>query len=876
MGEIEDDLSKTCYRMLSAKFFLAVCMVMHVMIFKSEILSNFNLEKFRISKINKFVLKIPEYTIVIIELLREYLYYMNDKLITDIFNPVKLLSSIMVFGDDSKEGGVRRRRGGHGLKYYWHLLKKNGWIILLMVVLLFWVILPALAIVLATGLLGIPVLIINLVFTYILVIFIGFVYFIFFRDNTSEIFNCAEGLDASGNLKDKKTMSTKEKIKMKLCKYWLNSIEPAIIIFSSFKREKDIKIFKIIKDATGKVIKVILPGNVIYNVKPLLAEWIDPLDGSIQDYINPGSTPDLKTIYIKPDNFDLLRNNMALFKDLENEIFKYKQVEDFGYKLKSENIFNMFMTDYKTNMMVYFGINNINMFFFYTFAMLFALFLTDTILNFSFLKNSITDNHIIVDSSRNVYQIIAIAILKIMTIATPLKHVIKNFVHLDLVKDKIFGSQAIFLLFEILIYSFTGFALLVSAVTNNTDVINCLGPASSNTWLIILWFFACAVKILLGDIIICEVDGTYDKRRICTKNIYTSLQRIQECAKLSKSIVTTVSPPPSSEGAAEMVVKAKAEAGERRQEFTNISNKKFINNLLGYSSIREIFTLEKRKKSGRKSKKSGRKRKKSKKSGRKRKKRKKSGRKRKKSKKSGRKRKKRKKNSRRKGRRKGKKSKNKKAKKGRRKGKKGKKGKNKKKKLKKTAKKLSEAVSKVAGLEAAYIKDDGPNAQIFKQMRKYNCDLKNKAISDNDQMKLFMENLINDLKEIWTKKPNKVTLMKFIKSVDWIIFISIPFFILVDVGGAKMPKVGFLPTWQGDILPDTENLLLYGKIIFGVVLAILVFVLIGVDAGSKKKGRQDKTAKEAVELTIMVMLPYVLLGICELLAIRIKAAATSG
>ena len=806
MADLEDELTKTCYRMLSAKFFLAVCMVMHVMIFKSEILSNFNLEKFRISKINKFVLKIPEYTIVIIELLREYLYYMNDKLITDIFNPVKLLSSIMVFGDDSKEGGVRRRRGGQGLKYYWHLLKKNGWIILLMVVLLFWVILPALAIVLATGLLGIPVLIINIVFTYILVIFIGFVYFIFFRDNTSEIFNCAEGLDASGNLKDKKTMSTKEKIKMKLCKYWLKSIEPAIIIFSSLKREKDIKIFKIIKDATGKVIKVILPGNVIYNVKPL--------DGSIQDYINPGSTPDLKTIYIKPENFDLLRNNMALFKDLENEIFKYKQVEDFGYKLKSENIFNMFMTDYKTNMMVYFGINNINMFFFYTFAMLFALFLTDTILNFSFLKNSITDNHIIVDSSRNVNQIIAIAILKIMTIATPLKHVIKNFVHLDLVKDKIFGSQAIFLLLEILIYFGTGFFLLVSAVTNNTNVIKCLGPASSNTWLIILWFFACSVKILLGDIIICEVDGTYDKRRICTKNIYTSLQRIQECAKLSKSIVATVAPPPSSEGAAEMVAKAKAEAGERRQEFTNISNKKFINNLLGYSSIREIFTLEKRKKR----KKSGRKRKKSK------------------------------KNSRRKGRRKGKKSKNKKAKKSRRKGKKGKKDKK---------------------------KDDGPNAQIFKQMRKYNCDLKNKPISGNDQLKLFMENLNNDLKEIWTaKKPNKVTLMKFIKSVDWIIFISIPFFILVDVGGAD--KVGFLPTWKGDIMPDTENLLVYGKLGFAGVLSILVSVLIGVDAGSKKKGRQDKSAMESVELTIMVMLPYVLLGICELLALRIKGAAAAG
>jgi len=713
-------------------------MVMHVLIFKTEISSYANLEKFSISKVKKLLKGIPSLVIEIIEIIQEYTIdtykIINDKLANDMFNPVKLLSEVIIFQDNSDEAAAEQEEKGApstnegylGAINSWLIFFKNNWLmILILISAVYFVILPALAIVLAHGLLGIPRIIITVVLLYICAICVGLCYLIFFRDNTTEILNCAEGLDASGNLKNIETMTNKDKLKIKLCKYWLESVEPITLIFPSLNKSKHIKIVKVIKDATGKVIKVMLPGNVIYDVKS-------------QDTISEDeSTPELRTIYMEQEKINLLKNNMALFKVLKDDIYNYK------------DLFKTFMDDYKTNMMVYFGINNINMFFFYTFVIIFSLNLTDTIRNLMSIRNSTVLNHIIVDSSRNSLFIILVVILKTMTITTPLKHIFKIFAHLDLVKDKIFGSQAQFLLFEIIVYLLTGFHLLMLAITNNSEVIICFGPATAKTWIIILWFLACTIKILLGDVIICEVDGTYKKGKICNKSIFTDLQRIQECDKLSKVLETEV------------------ETEVETETFTNISNRKSINNLLGYSPVRERFTVN-------------------------------DG-------------------------------------------------------IDKVIKNVNKVVSKIS------------KNNILKQMKTYNCDLKNKPTSTNDKIKLFMDNLKTDLKEIYTKSPNKTTIMRFIKSIDWVIYMSIPFYILLGAipQSVKTSAMATLPTIKGDALPLIKSLIGYTKIGFIWVLMTLTTLLLAMEG--------DNT-----ELIIMVMLPYILLGGCEILVLPNSGTATTG
>lgn len=751
----------SCEQMLLIQTILAIMMVMHVMIFKSEISNNLNLEKFSLSKVKKFLKEIPTLVIDIMELIQEYTIdtykIINDKLANDIFNPVKILSEVMVFQDaseeavsgneaeasdsdaaaDQEEKGVPFTQGGWiGFFTSWGTFFKNNWLIILILIsVVYFVILPALAIVLGGGLLALPQIIITVISLYIGAICLGLGYLMFFRDNTSEIINCAEGLDASGNLKDRESMSNKDKMKMKMCKYWLDSVEPVTLIFSSLKKSKDIKIVNVIKDATGKVIKVMLPGNVIYDVKSqnTLIEDESISDASV-----------LRTIYMEPDKIGFLKNNMALFKDLKDDIYN------------SKDLFKTFMDDYKTNMMVYFGINNINVFFFYTFAILFSLNFTDTIRNLMFIKNSTIANHIIVDSSRNIAYIILILILKVMTVVTPFKHVIKNFLHLDLVKDKIFGSQAQFLLFEILIYLLTGFYMLLLAITNNSEVITCFGPASAKTWLVIMWFLACALKILLGDIIICEVDGTYKDGKICTKNIYTDLQRIQECDKLLKlggteGFNSNIGTPDTS--SVNMSTAAVSE------QFTNISNRKSINNLLSYSSIRERFTA------------------------------------------------------------------------------------------------VGDVVNDIEDGIAQPIKKLFTGKNILNKMKEYNCDLKKKSTSTTEKIKLFMRNINDDLKEIYTKPPSTTTMLRFIKSIEWIMFLSIPFYIILAAIPQKViPTMSTLPTFVGDALPFMKSMIAYSKIAFIWVLMSLTTVLLAMEGDN-------------IELVIMVMLPYILLGGCEILVL---------
>lgn len=711
-------------------FLLTVVMAMHVMVFKSEISSIFDLEKFRITKFIKFLKGIPSLLNDIMELIKDYniTVYNNiiDKLKNDILNPKKLLSDVFVFQDNADESVL--------------IFVKNNWLVILILIIAgFFVILPALSIVLASSLLAIPGLIMFCVFLYICVICLGIFYYTFVRDNTSEIIICAEGLDASGNIIDQKTMSNKDKLKMKFCKYWLDSVEPVTLIFPSLANMTNIKIVKVIKDATGKVIRVILPGNVNYDVKPL--------DTLIKNK---------STIYLDPKYFDLLKNNIALFKKPKDA--SGNGVEIYGSKAKRRKMEKTFLYDYKTNMMSYFGINNIKVYFFYTFAVLFLLSTNDSIKNLMHFRSGPSDLHIVVDSNNDSFTKFLVFMVKIGLGYTPIRALANNLSHLDLINDKIFGSQALLLLFEILIYSGTGLLLISQTLMtgNYIEDITCLGPASLRTWLVIIWFLACTIKILLGDILLCEIDGTNDSKNFCSKNIYTTLQLRQECDKLSKSIET--------------------------EEFTNISNKKSINKLLDYSSIREGFTDVGR-----------------------------------------------------------------------------------------DGPPVITERERVIGI--------GENKKILDQMSEYNCaqeldesgnfiDKKNKPISTKEQIKLFWKNFTNDMEEIY-KKPSKSTLLRFIKSIDWSIFMSIPFDIVLHVffpayHTLTLSEVSFFPTLEGDGIPLVKKLITWGKIGVAGVICLLVIVLTAVEATDDDDEDEDDD-EDSIEIIIMFLLPYLLLGICEIL-----------
>lgn len=717
-------------------FLLTVVMAMHVMVFKSEISSIFDLEKFRITKFIKYVKGIPSLLNDIMELIKDYniTVYNNiiDKLKNDILNPKKLLSDVFVFQDNADESVL--------------IFVKNNWLVILILIIAgFFVILPALSIVLASSLLAIPGLIIVCLTLYICVICLGIFYYTFVRDNTSEIIICAEGLDASGNIIDQKTMSNKDKLKMRFCKYWLESVEPVTLIFPSLANMTNIKIVKVIKDATGKAIRVILPGNVNYDVKPL--------DTLIKNK---------STIYLDPKYFDLLKNNMALFKNPKDA--SGNVVEIYGSSKARKKMEKTFLYDYKTNMMSYFGINNIKVYFFYTFAVLFLLSTNDSIRNLMHFRSGPSDLHIVVDSDNDNFTKFLVLIVKLGLGVTPFRALWNNLSHLDLINDKIFGGQALLLLFEILIYSVTGLLIISQTLLtgNYIEYITCLGPASLRTWLVIIWFLACTIKILLGDILLCEIDGTNDSKNFCSKTIWTSLQRRQECDKLSKSIET--------------------------EEFTNISNKKSINKLLDYSSIREGFTDAGRDGT------------------------------------------------------------------------------------------LPPVIN-----ERPRIHVDlgiGENKKIIKQMRKYNCaqkldasgnfiDKKNKPISTKEQFKLFWKNFTNDMNEIYMKKPSKTTLLRFIKSIDWGIFMSIPLDIVIHVcfplyHTLAMSEVSFIPTIEGDGIPLVKKLITWSKRGFVGVLFLLVSVLTTVEAIDTDDDDDDDD-EDSIGIIIMFLLPYLLLGICEIL-----------
>tara|TARA_B110001452_G_C15228016_1_gene425547 strand:+ start:41 stop:2068 length:2028 start_codon:yes stop_codon:yes gene_type:complete len=515
-------------------YVMLILMILHIVFFKYEISSLLNIKKFKIPSIQSLTSIIPIFEQIfqiVTEVSKDKFNIIKDKLSKFKFNPIGLILSLF----DSINEGVEEESPDDQT----NIVKLILGVIFFCI---FCIIIVKIISGVATG--GILAVLTNMpsIIGYLIVtviIFIGIVTIsILTLDNTLAIIQCAEGLDASGNRKDRKTMQEHEKLKMKLCKYWIDSIEPVIIYFPTINGKKnDIKVTQVIKDQTGKIIKVLFPGNVTYGVI-----YVDSLPDEDSVEHNKFKASGDRIIYILADNVDLLKKNVNIFKDLKDEIYL------------PVNIYEAFRQDYKDNMMKYYGYNNIYYMFLQPFVIMMILGLI----------MSSREMFIGPQSSQGPPRTtppspIIIAIIKIMILLLPLKYMIGLFSHLDLLKEDDVQAQMILVLFEIFIYFFAGGSILSKAVIHNrVDIINLFGISGVGGSLSLI-FIACAYTILMGDLLNCELLGKSN----CKLPFYTLREQIKTCNDQGLNGFTDL--------------------------FTNFSNK-HNNNNIGYARIKDKFT----------------------------------------------------------------------------------------------------------------------------------------------------------------------------------------------------------------------------------------------------------------------------------------------
>ena len=522
-------------------YVMLILMIFHIVFFKYEISSVLELENFKIPSIQNLTLFIPifdQIIQIIIDFSKDKFNSIKNKLSKFKFNPIGLILSLF----DFVKKGVEK----DSPENTWGAFVQNNILAIGLTFTIFYFFLNIIGGIItgvSTG--GIVAILTNmpLIIGYLFVfvfIFIGIVIISsLFSDNTLAIIQCAEGLDASGNRKDRDTMQEHEKLKMKLCKYWIDTTEPDVIFFPTIRGKiNNIKVTQVIKDQTGKIIKIILPGNVNYSVI-----YVDSLpDGGSVEHNNFKASGD-RIIYILTASADLLKKNVYIFKDLKNEIYLPK------------NIFKAFRKDYKENVMKYYGYNNMYYMFFHPFMIMMIL---------GFIMSS-RELFIGPETSQgepttmppNIY---IIFLIKLIILGLPAKYIFGLFGHLDLLKDDDVQAQMVLVLFEIVGYMFAGGTILKKGVIdNNTDIINSFGISGTGGSLLLM-FIACLYNILIGDLINCELQ---DKPN-CKATFYTLREQIKTCDDQDK----------------------------RKDIFTNFSNK-HNDNKIGYTRIKDQFTQSK-------------------------------------------------------------------------------------------------------------------------------------------------------------------------------------------------------------------------------------------------------------------------------------------
>jgi len=530
-----------------ATLIFTLVMVLHLVIFKFEINDIFGTDSKGITFISDFLTGIPDLITDFIDIIKDYTtdtYKKVNAEITskNIYNPYELIKQFIVIKDYEKPAD------GDPLgtiQSYFQFIGDNKVIFGILLFLLGGGIAAIGSVVAALSgslILMIPGLIATFVIFYIILIGCGIIFILLFRDNTSDLIKCAQGLDSAGLVKDKETMSNKERMRMDFCKYWLNNISPEILIWPSLLSKKsNLKITDVVQNDEGIVIRVILPGNIIYTVNTN-----DEQNSAPRKFRNINITT-LSNGELKP--------GVTLFS-----------LQAIGDGDVRDELYKEYMDDYNSTMMKYFAFSNIYFFFIHTFVSS-TLFYIIVLMSKSF---SGSETQKWTPETFFVFTAIFVTfVLKILVSTYPALHVLKIFFHLDLIEDPEVGPQALFLLTETMAFLISMGSIFKAIIMNEYKKYETSHLFALPVIMIIVLYIGLAIKSLFGDLLFCTLErilnneySSADSFKSCEKRIYTERQRKQICDQLS----------------------------EKGEEFTNVSKNKNMNKLLGYTNIKENFS----------------------------------------------------------------------------------------------------------------------------------------------------------------------------------------------------------------------------------------------------------------------------------------------
>jgi len=530
-----------------ATLIFTLVMVLHLVIFKFEINDSFDTDSKGITFISDFLTGIPDLIMDFIDIIKDYTLdtykKVNAESSKNIYNPYELIKQFIVIKDYEKpaEDDVLAN-----IKSYFQFIGDNKVIFGILIFLLGGGIVAIGSVVAALSgslILMIPGLIVTFVIFYIILIGCGIIFILLFRDNTSDLIKCAQGLDSAGLVKDLETMSNKEIIRMDFCKYWLNNISPEILFLPSLLSKKsNLKITDVVKNDEGNVIRVILPGNIIYTV-------------NTNDEQNSAPRK-FRNINITTSDNDQLEPGVTLFS-----------LQAIGDNDVRDELYKEYMDDYNSSMMKYFAFSNIYFFFIHTIissTLFYIIVLASKSLSGSETNKWTPENFFVFAS------IVITFILKFLVSIYPSQHVFKILFHADLIKDPQVGPQALYLLVETIAFLITNASIYGAILKNEPIKYEKTNLFALPMIMIIVLYIGMAIKILFGDLLFCTLErilnneySSSDSFNSCEKRIYTERQREQICDQLPKET----------------------------EKFTNISKNKNMNKLLGYTNIKENFSV---------------------------------------------------------------------------------------------------------------------------------------------------------------------------------------------------------------------------------------------------------------------------------------------
>lgn len=534
-----------------ATLIFTLVMVLHLVIFKFEITDSFDTDSKGITFISDFLTGIPDLIMDFIDIIKDYTLdtykKVNAESSKNIYNPYELIKQFIVIKDYEKPDATFLDDPLGIIQSYFQFIGDNKVIFGILIFLLGGGIVAIGSVVAALSgslILMIPGLIATFVIFYIILIGCGIIFILLFRDNTSDLIKCAQGLDSAGLVKDLETMSNKEIIRMDFCKYWLNNISPEILFLPSLLSNKsNLKITDVVKNDEGNVIRVILPGNIIYTV-------------NTNDEQNSAPRK-FRNINIKTSDNDQLEPGVTLFS-----------LEAIGDNDVRNTLYKEYMDDYNSSMMKYFAFSNIYFFFIHTIissTLFYIIVLASKSLSGSETNKWTPENFFVFAS------IVITFILKFLVSIYPSLHVVKILFHVDLIKDPQVGPQALYLLVETIAFLITIASIYVAIIKNEPIKYETTHLFALPMIMLIVLYIGMAIKILFGDLLFCSLErilnseySSSDSFNSCEKRIYTERQRKQICDQLPKET----------------------------ENFTNISKNKNMNKLLGYTNIKENFSVD--------------------------------------------------------------------------------------------------------------------------------------------------------------------------------------------------------------------------------------------------------------------------------------------